>query len=109
MAELGSLHVHKKDRSYKRREIKKKLPPRLGSLADSFLTGSESPVTWPGWGWGMMVAWNGVGERWRREGSRAQVSREPKDRGRTAPTIYGCSHALPSSFSLLLLMSLAKH
>lgn len=38
-AELGSLRVHKKDRSYKRREIKKLLPPpRLGSLANSFLT-----------------------------------------------------------------------
>lgn len=43
-AELGSLHVHKKDRSYKRREIKKILPlPCLGSPARPKDTGGASP------------------------------------------------------------------
>lgn len=48
------------------------------------------------------------------EGLRAQVdgrAGEPGPRTEAAPalTIYGRSHTLPSSFLLLLLMSLAKH
>lgn len=104
-AELGSLREHKKDRSYKRREIKKTLPPRLGSPADSFLTPQlrpqlhTDPGAWPAGPGGAGAVGGGAG------------AGEPGPRTEAAPalTIYGRSHTLPSSFSTLLLMSLAEH
>lgn len=85
----GSLCVRKKDRSYKRKEIKKMPPPCLGSPTDSFLTPQlrPQPHTDPG-GWACM-AWSGQGQACQRckdqSGGWDSGPREPGPRTAAAP------------------------